>query len=551
MKSFARFPRISDNGPRVFAMLIAFLAMSLVAFAALPASAQTAVAPAAGDGLTTDTAYQLTELGNLVWLQAQTISNKTLGKYFKLMNDINASATISWNDSGTSTKTLEGFNPIGYPNGSGWPFKGVFLGEDHMITGLYIHRTVFGVGLFGGVGSEGRIYNIRLVGGTVVSGDHSVGGLVGHNQGIVWQCSNTGSVDGGGSDIGCLVGYNDGGTVTQCFATGAVMGNVGVTTTDASAMGGLVGTNTGLVSQCYATGTVTTGNDCVGGLVGNNYMGTITQCHATGVIKGDGYVGGLCGGSSGTVSKSYATGAATGSDGEVGGLVGHNMYGMVTKCYATGRVTGSGNANGGLAGYSYDGTISECYAIGSVSGAISGGLLGGNNGTVANCYSLGAVSGPELIGGLVGNGSTGITNSYWNTQTSGLDASAGGTGKTTAQMKQQATFSGWEFTTSPVWGIQGAYPYLTDLTTCTLAYRANSQGQVGDGLTTQSALVQLVNMASAGTSVTATASSGHQFRRWSDGVKTNPRAESRVTTSTSVTAIFFPPNAARGWVEYR
>jgi hypothetical protein len=54
----------------------------------------------------------------------------------------------------------------------------------------------------------------------------------------------------------------------------------------------------------------------------------------------------------------------------------------------------------------------------------------------------------------------GVGTSYWDTQTSGQATSAGGTGKTTAQMKKQATFVGWDFTS--VWRISEnlSYPIL-------------------------------------------------------------------------------------------
>lgn len=55
-----------------------------------------------------------------------------------------------------------------------------------------------------------------------------------------------------------------------------------------------------------------------------------------------------------------------------------------------------------------------------------------------------------------------VTNSYWDTQTSGQATSAGGTGKTTAQMKSQSTFTGWDFL--HIWSIRAAvnngYPFF-------------------------------------------------------------------------------------------
>lgn len=53
-----------------------------------------------------------------------------------------------------------------------------------------------------------------------------------------------------------------------------------------------------------------------------------------------------------------------------------------------------------------------------------------------------------------------VESSYWDTETSGQSESYGGEGKITAQMKQRATFDGWNF--NNIWGIEGgiSYPYL-------------------------------------------------------------------------------------------
>ena len=51
------------------------------------------------------------------------------------------------------------------------------------------------------------------------------------------------------------------------------------------------------------------------------------------------------------------------------------------------------------------------------------------------------------VGGLVGENYEGdVTNSFWDRETSGQAGSAGGTGKTTAQMMNTATFegAGWD-----------------------------------------------------------------------------------------------------------
>ena len=109
-------------------------------------------------------------------------------------------------------------------------------------------------------------------------------------------------------------------------------------------------------------------------------------------------------------------------------------------------------------------TIANSYSIGSVSGTSAvGGLVGWNgwNGATENTYSTGRVRGNECAGGLVGKNEGGqITNSYWDIITSGQSSSAGGEGKTTAEMKQQATFENWDFVN--IWALVDfvSYPYL-------------------------------------------------------------------------------------------
>ncbi|MDZ4203114.1 MAG: MBG domain-containing protein [Gallionella sp.] len=132
----------------------------------------------------------------------------------------------------------------------------------------------------------------------------------------------------------------------------------------------------------------------------------------SGSISGWGLVGALVGANAGTVSNSYATSNVIGGAGyNVGGLVGDNI-GLVTNSYATGTVSGL---------------------------TVVGGLVGANAGTVSNSYSTGSVNGSSYIGGLVGNGGT-VSNSFWDTTTSGQTSSSGGTGKTTVQMQDITTF---------------------------------------------------------------------------------------------------------------
>lgn len=138
-----------------------------------------------------------------------------------------------------------------------------------------------------------------------------------------------------------------------------------------------------------------------------------------------------------------------------GGIAGMNG-GTVTQCYSTGAVYGADSVGGLLGGNS--GEVIRCYSSAVVSGdAFVGGLIGasrrsnGGGGTyaVTECYSTGTVKGDSLSGGLIGirNEETAVTNCFWDAETSGLTTSAGGTGKTTAEMRVAQTFLevGWDF----------------------------------------------------------------------------------------------------------
>jgi hypothetical protein len=193
-------------------------------------------------------------------------------------------------------------------------------------------------------------------------------------------------------------------------------------------------------------------------------------------IVGQACVGGLVGFSCGTVNNSYSTGSVTGEH-EVGGLVGYNDWNAaVTKSYSTVSVTGGSNI-GGLLGRNWHATVSDSYSTGSVTGQWEvGGLVGWNKGAIRNCYSSGRVAGVDCVGGLVGKGDADwwgfgwSIQSFWDVEASTTEESDGGTGKTTAEMQDIATFTGWDITpvtagvTNPAytWNIVDGqtYPFL-------------------------------------------------------------------------------------------
>ncbi len=289
--------------------------------------------------------------------------------------------------------------------GKGWqpigtsddPFGGTFDGQGHEIRGMFINRPdEYSVGLFGVVDETGVIDNVEVV-NTTVMGEWAVGGLAGENRGGVYNSYSDGALSG-----------------TDCI-------------------GGLVGANAGIVSSSCSAANVT-GHWDVGGLVGcGDSSGTISDSYSVGNVTGEWAVGGLAGGNlGGTVARSCSSGAVTGED-YVGGLVGDNQ-GAVSNSYSICNVTG------------------EWYV---------GGLVGDNDssGIVSNSYASGSVTGDSFVGGLVGSNWGFVANSFWDVDSSGVNESDGGTGRTTEEMNDIVTFSaeGWNIIAVASGGTDLAY----------------------------------------------------------------------------------------------
>ncbi|HPQ34916.1 MAG TPA: FISUMP domain-containing protein [Tenuifilaceae bacterium] len=158
----------------------------------------------------------------------------------------------------------------------------------------------------------------------------------------------------------------------------------------------------------------------------------------------------------------------------VGALVGYvDVTTNISKCYSTGSINAY-RYFGGLAGGLFSSDIVNCYSRCGLNGtSYVGGLVGysSNVGTwsiIENCYSTGSVVGSTNIGGMVGYSSQlTVTNSYWDSETSGLTTSAGGASRTTSQMTSpysSDTYEGWDF--ADTWGDDtdysnnNGYPYL-------------------------------------------------------------------------------------------
>ena len=229
-------------------------------------------------------------------------------------------------------------------------YTGTFDGGGHTITGLAVTGSDQYAGLFGRIGSGGTVKNVTLKDVKIESNHSSgnVGGVAGWSYGTLENCSVSGSVSGSGSssDVGGVVGYQMGGSITGCSSSATVKGT--------QRAGGMAGaTNSGAsLTGCYATGDVT--------LVSND----IGTCYAGGVVGNNGL--------SSTLKACYAWGSVTGSKSSgtvyVGGVTGSNDLGTLTACYhAKGTVSGPDGTTGGVAGRNFKdsmfggGIITACY----------------------------------------------------------------------------------------------------------------------------------------------------------------------------------------------
>ncbi|MDR0305024.1 MAG: hypothetical protein LBH98_09720 [Chitinispirillales bacterium] len=405
----------------------------------LPIPASTTAESASDKVITYNTDSRVTVIN---WNDIQVTIN-TLGDLRAFRDRVNARNDFSGQTFILADNiSLEGDNqwvPIGTKSGNtAIPFNGTFDGDGKVVKGINIGGNNDRQGLFGFVDNMATVKNLGII-NVNIKGNTRIGGLVGSNAGIIENCYVSGNIIVMGTDyVGGLVGISvEGGRIENCYAAGNIGGN--------SYIGGLVGENGGTIDNCYISGGNVRGTkENSGGLVGKN-TGTIGNCYAIVGVTGIGNVGGLAGRSQGTIKNCYATGNVAGTT-SVGGLMGITDLGrsITINCYATGNVKGNNNV---------------------------GGLLGQHGETwwncdITNCYAVGNVKGDNNVGGLVGynkyNTSNKITNSYYDTQTSGQFDGQKGKPVATEDMKKQSTYSGWDFTKT--WGISpntnNGYPYL-------------------------------------------------------------------------------------------
>ena len=363
--------------------------------------------------------------------------------------------------------------PIGdYSSDSTNSFEGIFDGQSHSISGIYIDTDKKYQGLFGkNAGTikkltinEGEVtssgsctgvvvgyntgYIIEVINEVDITGGDNLGGICGRNYGKIDSCKNNANITGldtvNGKQLGGISGFN-GGSIINSNNTGTIDGNESSGNT--SGVGGISGYNEGIVKESINNGYLNNETNA-GGIVGYNYH-SIINCKNVGNIEGISCLGGIVGqndyrtnrdgyaiisncSNSGNITSTLTDGGTS----YVGGIVGSSgsatKYGRVViiESYNTGTIEGSVYI-GGICGFQGDGNggdtsyIKKCWNSGTINSKVygteskatnysdAGGIVGYNNcGYVDECYNTGNVVGIGYIGGIGGFNSAIITNSY-------------------------------------------------------------------------------------------------------------------------------------------
>jgi hypothetical protein len=318
--------------------------------------------------------------------------------------------------------------------------------------------------------------------GTIQSIQSGAGGFAARvtaGGGNLLDCSLSSATIKGISHIGSLIGYLN----SNMMDINNVQSSCTLEGYDH--IGGLIGAaKMQNATNCSFTGTITDtssgGASHLGGIFGTFTGETVLKCAAQVDILSESaaYVGGVIGDFRGNVVKQTMHIGNVSGNSSIGGLIGACKAKSLDQCWAKGEVFGVhaiGGLVGGLDYNSEDGVIvKDSYAVSSlVQGQDSvGGLVGNfrDDPMIAfiNCYAAAVVvsTGSPKYGGLLGPTKlieTTVTSCYYDSTVSGLTDDTGrGVPKTTAEMKSQATFIGWDFET--VWAINSSvnqgYPYL-------------------------------------------------------------------------------------------
>lgn len=293
-------------------------------------------------------------------------------------------------------------------------------------TGVTLDKDTTALGGVVGI-NNGNVQYVDSLGVTNggATGSSNIGGIIGTNNGNMYSGYNE-SIVSGKDNVGGIIGENKSGktvsnVVNATSVTGATKGN------DISEyVGGLVGVNSGSITNGRNNGTIT-GVKYVGGMVGSNEAGATLKNlvnDSSAAITGEQYVGGIAGDNAGIITTGNEEtdetvnlinrGTITGQQ-YVGGVAGSNS-GTITNANNDVELNVKDSAAtddnaakyfGGIAGENTeDGIIKNATNTADVNAdgaTYVGGIVGKNDGTLKDMAgNSGNVTGKNYVGGVAG-----------------------------------------------------------------------------------------------------------------------------------------------------
>lgn len=258
----------------VASMAVCLLFVLFVQTSALAAWDGTVASGLEGTGTESDP-YLISTAEELAYLSQATNNGSfdTNGKHFKLTENI----VLNDNLNGTPVE----WTPIGTVDHF---FEGIFDGDGHTVKGIYINKPQeSGLGMFSIVGPNGGVVRNLGVIDSSITGYYAVGGIASESGGTIEQCYFTGAVNGY-ELVGGICGQNNGGTINICYNAGTIDGT--------NLVGGICGNNynnispLGTISNCCNVG-ITHANNAVGGICGRQYGIDVESCYSAAEISSD------------------------------------------------------------------------------------------------------------------------------------------------------------------------------------------------------------------------------------------------------------------------
>ena len=347
--------------------------------------------------------------------------------YFKLTADVDL-AFHGTTSSGQPYNVLDLWTSIGTKTR---PFRGHFDGGNHTVLSFLVPGSD-NQGFFGYI-NGGTVKNLTIAGAITnhnTTGDHR-GILCGYNNsGTIRNCFITQDVGINyhspsrlsavtGRNLGFICGTNHYGRIVRCQTDMTQIENA--TYTHGSCFGGICGYNDfGTIDSCRSHLAINPGItiDTVGGIVGYNHNGILradtsyNNSYNKSIMSYVGCIAGYSDGQQSLINSCYVDEQSrVPSIGDyIGGVIGKMDGGVIDSCGHYGTIIAQGNYVGGIAGLCTEGasvsnslnagTVCETKINDYVGGIV--GLVAGGQCSVSTSFNSGLVMGRYFVGGLIG-----------------------------------------------------------------------------------------------------------------------------------------------------